>query len=297
MKRLIFLLLIISTFLAEISNAGELTKARPVYVVAHRINGIYNILLKKNQFKDMKKAINAGANIIEADFMADDSGNVFVEHDFINSTSTKFANWASAINSTAAENQSFVGIIFDIKTPHPDKVASIVAAARLCLDSRFQLIYSVAQLEDATQGAFNEVFSWSDSNEGIAIDYSDADPVHDFFLENQTDGFDHFFYGIGVSSLIPEPQSVNQNVKKAVFLRDSQKLYKKVYAWTYSNKNSMKKYFKMGVDGLIVDHMEGLEQTEKGVLKAIEVLSEINKENPGSIRLATRIDPIWKVFQ
>jgi len=244
----------------------------------------------------MEAAIEAGANMLEADFVADNDGSVFVEHDFINPTSTRFEDWAAALNVLAADNNGVAGIVFDIKAPRPEDVSAVVRAAREHLDRRLKRIYSTAKLGDARRGCFDEMLKDIEPNEGISIDCSDADPVHEFFMGKQTDEFSRFWYGNGRTSLLPEPRKVGQNLERALSLRDSRELCKKVYAWTYSNKDSMKKYLELGVDGLIVDHMEGFKHTEIGVKKAMEAIIEINEGRPGALRLADRSDAEWGVY-
>lgn len=294
--RIIFLLFVVLAATILTAECEELAEGRPVYVIAHRTNGVWKPLLGKNVFTDMEKSLAAGANMIEADFMVDDDGDIYLEHDFINRRSTPFADWAIAINDMAADNEGFVGILFDIKSPEGENVERIVTEARAQLDSRFKLIFSVAELEDAKKGSFTEVFTYPAFGEGISIDYSDAEPVHSFFENSAPEDFDNFWYGIGISSLLPEPASVEKNVKKAISLRDEKGLFKKVYAWTFAKKDSMKHYFELGVDGLIVDRLEGFEHTEVGVERALAAIREINQENPGSIRLANRNDACWVVY-
>ncbi|MCU1230955.1 MAG: protein of unknown function, putative Hemopexin domain, partial [Acidobacteria bacterium] len=120
-------------------------------------------------------------------------------------------------------------------------------------------------------------------NEGMAIDYeNDCGAVARYFTGL---GVKNYWYGDGISSLLPEPLSVRSSVQSGVNARGIFNEIRKVYVWSLANPDNIASYLDMGVDGILV------EANPAGSFTGAYVEATVGQVNSRSdIRLATRSD-------
>jgi hypothetical protein len=244
---------------------------RPFYAIAHHCNLV----------SDLRAALEAGANAIECDVEWDE--RLWVRHPAALKeplpSGTPLDEYLHVLRTEAhAQGESLALVIFDIKpTLTEDHVTELFSCARAELaDSGLNVVLTVPKNERV--GVFAGIVGSLGSHEAVGVDEED-DPqqVRERLLRA---GVTRGGYGNGIDSSLPHfaGGSMEEAVRRAVELRDSEGAFALVYRWTLNTKASMRTYLDLGVDGIMTDDLDDL----------LEVL----EEGPyrGAFRLARRGD-------
>lgn len=228
--------------LSALSSAAD--SARPVYVIAHRCNGLDSV---------KHVVANQEVNGIEADFSygrptSGTANRWVVDHDGVFAGSTDLDSWLTRI-AVGAPTLSL--IILDLKDPG-GPLGILYDKVRASLP-RINLLFSVGDYAERLQFSKIRERINADPRAGVAID-DDASPdlVRGFFAAH---GFRRAWYADGYSILVTPP-SVKKNVAAALRLRGDSSAIKGVYTWTYERESSIKEYLDMGVDAIMVNANE-----------------------------------------
>jgi hypothetical protein len=239
---------------------------------------IYSIAHRCNTPDDVKAAFREGANAVECDVNCYD-GRFYVQHDPL-SEGTDLSNFLIKIRKVADRlKKQFALIIFYLKeTINGPGLKQLHKMVRSLLSDRtgIKLIYSAASLSRGS--IFKGILQELDPHEALSIDENDYPLRVQHFFEKIDIG--RSCYGNGITAAVPEEFGgpIRESLQKAVLLKMRRHIIKFVYIWTIDLKSSMREYLDIGVDGIMTNHTDDLQ----------EVLRE--KKYSSAFRLATRSD-------
>jgi glycerophosphoryl diester phosphodiesterase len=255
-------------------------EARPFYLIAHKCNSP----------AEVEKAIRDGANAVECDLQYKPSKNVFVvNHDDVNN---REEDDLTTYLKEVKKNAALALIIFDCKksvASKPEIALNLLNTIKteLPYDTGINIIISVANYEN--KNFFRDIIDKLEEKSGVAIDQEDDPTIllnHFGLLEK------NYCYANGLSTdndfvdwgatVLGFKEKLRRSIIQALLHKVEYKI-KLVYVWTLLDKNLMKSYLCMGVDGILVDSVTDL----------VEVLNE--KEFKNSVKLATRNDNAFKL--
>ncbi|MCP4399080.1 MAG: hypothetical protein GY801_17485, partial [bacterium] len=233
---------------------------RPFYIIAHHVNNIASI----------SRVIGEGANAIECDIMHDD-GKFIVKHPLPDVStnpvplpiSVELVPYLRSMATIARNNNRLALVIFDCKESNPNLAVPLLETIRNHLTNvvHLNVLISVGSFNDrqflAPLAARLRTREGDHTlpPEGVAIDY-DNDParVSDFFLRLQ---IQKHAYGNGITSPLPAP-NVPPSIMEAVAHKSLRHGIRFVYVWTVDDRNSMRDYLRMGVDGIMTNNVREL---------------------------------------
>ena len=241
---------------------------RPFYLITHRRNSVGAVA----------KALRDGANAIECDIRYKKSRGVFV----VNHNHTRrykrdnLIPYLQGVNKLARRyGNRFALIIFDFKDDGGDKQAGgrLLKTIRehLTNETKINVLISVARYSQ--RHALDTIIPQLRPREGIAID-EDDDPVK-VLQHFQSQGVSNYGYGNGIFVLGID-RKIPKSIARALDLKQRFGKPKMIYVWTLAKKKSMRRYLRMGIDGIFVNKVKRLRK----------VLRE--KEFRSAIRLARR---------
>lgn len=267
----------------------KLRKARPVYLIGHRLNDP----------EDIGKGLAKGCNAIECDLKYDkDREQIFVNHDF--ETGDKFEDWLEqAKRLKDVYGEKFALIIFDCKFANDHKDRKLVAdvmrrvrkEAREALNqkgSKLNLLFSIASFKN--RDGFDGILGDLRKNEGIAIDESsEPDKVEKYFRSR---GVKNCWFANGMFTWLHGSQ-IFPSVERGCILRDTNGLIKKVYSWTVVMPYHMRFYINEARIDAIMVNVEGTiaGSAPPGRLDALRIIKDSNLA-----RFAKRSDPAFEVY-
>jgi glycerophosphoryl diester phosphodiesterase len=242
---------------------------------------LYSIAHRCNTPDDVQSAFSEGANAVECDVNCYD-GRFYVQHD-AGPEGTDLNDYLQKIKKVADSiKERFSLIIFDLKKtitgPGLKEVHGLVRS--LFSDGTgIKVIYSVSSLSRGL--IFRGILEEMDSQEGLSIDEDD----YPLKVQNFFEGIriERCCYGNGISAALPEEFGgpIRESLKKAVLLKMRRQVLKFVYIWTIDLKSTMRAYLDLGVDGIMTNHIDGLQK----------VLQE--KKYRSAFRLATQSDTLF----
>jgi hypothetical protein len=240
---------------SEVTNGTS--SLRPFYIIGH----------DPDTFEEAKEFVRSGANGIEPDvnILSDDTNELCVGHGPLlwagpaNKNSPKLTNFLASLHDLARSNTNFCLVYFDCKS----FAATTNLGVKLLTDIRTYLIgsnedrvnlsvvISVASLKD--KAIFSGIANSLNDREGLMVD-EDSCPseVSKYF---QTLNVSNQCYCDGITPFNPFLSlfSIRSAVRRGCELRDQKHELRLVGTWTVNNPRLMKKYIKMGVDGILVD--------------------------------------------
>ena len=251
-----------SIFFARAEAQGETSanspKApRPFYIIGHGAN----TLAKAKDYLD------AGANGLEVDvnLLGGPSNALCIGHGphlgtgAAGKDSVPLAEFLNGLHELARDNRNFCLVYFDCKTlaATPEHGATLLAAIRKYLtgDGGEHLdlltLISVGKLNE--KAMFANIAGRLGPREALMVDgYSDPAAVSAFFtganVTNQA-----FSDGIVPYNPFMSQFAVYGAVRKACRLRDERHQIRFVGTWSVNNPWFMKRYIRMGVDGIVAD--------------------------------------------
>lgn len=258
---------------------------KAVYVIAHRTNDL----------KDINNALQQGVNALELDVrygrmlggLTDLLGlgkhDWYVEHDFVNFTSSLLTTWLQHLRSLLSSHPRYQHqlalLIFDIKTV--ENLVLLRNLVRANIPNNISVIFSIGNF--AERFSILPLFNDTRPNEGFAIDY-DASPadVKNFFSDQS---INNYWYGDGMAAGFIEPSRVESNIRKAIELRSMLSAFKGVYTWTYANSTRIEFYLKLGIDGIMVNIAGNGQTLGNGLSDALAIIKKLPHK-----RLATSAD-------
>jgi glycerophosphoryl diester phosphodiesterase len=249
------------------SNSKRFT--RKIFIIAHECNDLKKPLL----------AMEQGANAIECDVWADESGKWFISHD--GSERQNLDQWLTATSEVAekfVEQLSF--IIFDIKKSIP--LHDLIDKINKKLPPELSRIYSVAKIRDAS--VFADIIPLLNNADKLSIDgENDPDEVKNFF---KSLNFSRCCYGNGVDSKFLNLEKHHSTLKEAARLRDSGN-FNLVYIWTVERKRTIRKSLtEDGVDAVMVN-LNG--KLIKPINRALKIIKKYNLELGSAPDLSAKI--------
>jgi len=232
--------------LEDIVRRGNL---KPMWIVAHRCN----------DEDDIAEALSEGANAIEFDVMSRFSGFIVQHHDSLDFHIPTIGEYLEAVMKNEAR---LVLLYVDYKGPDfsPDACARLVDRMRAAgiTASGIRVILSTASLDN--KGWFGGMPKESCIAPQVDEDNS-PDAAEEFF---RTSGFAHAWYGDGIAPLFNEPDRVEENIKRAIQLRDQGTVIRGAVIWTINKMSSMRNYLRLGVNAILTDDPDD----------AVEVINE-----------------------
>lgn len=268
---------------------------RPFYVIAHRCNNS----------GDIEKALTKGANAFECDVhYGEKDDNWCVNHDgYRPNHSITIEDWLTEAYENQKNNMCF--LYLDIKSQSflGNLIDHVHKCTKKYIDERkrpIYIIYSIDKLDKAKslfKENVNKLMSW----EGFTVDYNnDPDEVNRCFAEIRISGnneFNRFFYGNGVTALVPDSEKMHKNLRRACELRDSDDIIKKTYIWTIEKESTALKYLEIGVDAIMTNAGGGDVPRDK-IQNIFDAINEYNKKTSDThVRLATICDDPFTVFK
>jgi PLAT/LH2 domain len=266
-------------------SADAYTPPRPVYVIAHEVNGS----------NEIAGVIANGANAIEADFLWTGSTWV-VQHPkdiaHSNPVQSDLTKWLSALKAVAdQQGNEFAFVYFDIKNHllkdskanFATKINELYTQATAILPDDLNLLFSTSEYSD--REAFVQIVPKLTSHHGVAIDcHNNPNEVAAYFSGL---GVENVWYANGITSLLPERfagPKVRPSLATAVALRDKAGQIKKVCSWTYVRRDSIREqFFSRSLDATIVE--------KSAVVMTVQMV------NGGLTRLAKRNDQAFVVHR
>jgi hypothetical protein len=173
-------------------------------------------------------------------------------------------------------------MVFDMKDVGKKKIADLLNLIRTELTDTtgINIILSYAGWDERQR--FLTISDRLNSNEGLSIDaYNHPKSVAAFFEEI---GVTNNCYGNGITEWSPDiTNNIEESICKALMFKKRRGVIKLVYIYTLDKKSSMRKYLKIGVDGIMTNDVKDL----------VNVLrSKTFKER---IRLATRDENAFRI--
>jgi hypothetical protein len=240
---------------------------RPFYVIAHRCNDLEKV----------RTMVGLGTNAIECDIRPMEGPAEFV----VNHDTDLFGNrdalvpFLDGLVDLVRKNPHLALIIFDCKRAdamNSERLRELVRK-RLTDIIPVHVLFSIANFAD--RSFFQNLIADAREGEGFAIDQDD-DPgrVDQFFSDV---GITRNAFGDGIAVPVPKP-SLHGILLRAVAMKWSRRTFRMVYVWTLDDRDAMRDYVRMGVDGIFVNDVGEL----------ISVVQE--PAFADSIRLALRSD-------
>lgn len=242
---------------SKLIMSNSIAAPRPFYIIGH----------DPDTFPEAKEFIRCGANGIEPDVnvFADNTNELCVGHGPLlwagsaGNNSPNLTNFLASLHGLAKSDTNFCLVYFDCKS----FAATTNLGLKLLTDVRTYLIgsnedrvnlnviFSVATLKD--EAIFSGIAGQLGDREGLMVD-EDSSPseVSKYF---QALNVSNQCYCDGITPFNPLLSlfSIRSAVRKGCQLRDSGHQLRFVGTWTVNNPHLMKKYIKMGVDGILVD--------------------------------------------
>lgn len=245
---------------------------RPFYVIGHNPNTLAKV----------REALANGANAIEPDVNVyeDDADDLCISHGEGDEDAPSLVDFLRGLHDLAAQPGSPLAlVVFDCKprvaTPaHGERLLSAIRQ-HLTFDLDLTVVISVAKI--AHGAIFDRIADGLHAREGAVIDAEDDPAAAAAYLANR--GIAHACYGNGLSVLnsITGPY-YRYTLEHACGLKAAQFRPRFVYAWTVNDDDEIREYLRVGVDGLISDHVDKV--------RSIVLSSEFT----GVCRLAQRSD-------
>ena len=219
---------------------------RPFYLIAHRCNDL----------DKLRKMVRLGANAIECDIRPSSrSGEFVVNHDVsIFPQRDALGPYLDGLVAILRANPQVALIMFDCKDGTMDSARlRQLVRSRLTEVVAVNVLFSVSAFTD--RNFFLPLVVDMRPREGYAIDQDD-DPerVERFFADI---GIPRQAFGDGIAVPAPKP-SLHRIILRAVAQKWSRRRFRMVYTWTLADKDSMRNYLRMGVDGIFVNDVAEL---------------------------------------
>jgi hypothetical protein len=248
--------------------------SRPFYVIAHQVN----------ELDDIAHSISRGANAIECDISLNDSGAFVVSHPPDLFGSVDLNVYLDMVVTVARNNDHLALVCFDCKpsvADHPDLAVSLLTTIRERLSSQVSLVVLISVAGFPQRGFLGGLAGLLREREGVAIDEHDhPGEVASYFRDV---GIERHAYGNGTNALFLE-HDIGKSILDAVVLKASDRKGPRfVYVWTLNNRQSIRAYLRMGVDGVFVNFKGAL---AAGMRSIFEILVE--GEFRGMLHLAPR---------
>jgi hypothetical protein len=223
---------------------------RPFYAIAHHCNLV----------SDLRSALESGANAIECDVDWDE--RTWVRHPAVLKeplpSGTPLDEYLHALQSEARAHDELALVIFDIKpTMQREHVTNLFTRVREELGgSGLNVVLTVPQNERLP--VFADIVPLLGDAAAIGVDEED-DPEQVRECLRRA-GVMRGCYGNGIDSLLPHFTGgpMEDAVRRAVELRDTEQSFSLVYRWTLNTQASMRTYLDLGVDGIMTDHLDDL---------------------------------------
>jgi hypothetical protein len=252
----------------------------PVYIIAHN----------PNSPEEAEKVLALGVNGLEPDIHYDPrTRDLCISHSAPgeNDEPPSVPAYLRYVKSRLAQYPGLSLMLFDIKlegefyneVPIADWGMRLHEMANDILgDENLAIIYSVSKTSQC--GIFKKLGNALGTKEGLMIDQeSEVDDVIDALQPYISKGLRNTCYMDGRYAYLPDI-GMPANIKKAIERRSSTGLPRFVGAWVLYLESTIREYFKMGVDGMLV--------TDSSIKTAREVVA--SEQFAGALRLAERND-------
>jgi len=248
---------------------------RPFYVIAHRVNDIGSI----------GRVISGGANAIECDIRYV-GGRFIVSHDWTDFNSVGLVDYLQGMAVLARGDERLTLVIFDVKcNDDPNLAEHLLETIRTNLTDQVSISVLISVAEYNARQFLQPLACRLRENEAVAIDYDNYPTrVSDFFQSAPFPEDQRHAYGNGIDAFLPinllapnVPPSIMEAVAQKA-LAPNRLGIRFVYVWTLDDKDLMRDYFRMGVDGIMTNNVADL----------VAVVGE--REFQMNVRLATRDD-------
>ncbi|HET6369805.1 MAG TPA: PLAT/LH2 domain-containing protein, partial [Nitrospiria bacterium] len=226
---------------------------RPFYVVGHNPNTIQEVIA----------ALDAGANAVEPDVnvYSHNPRQLCISHGEGDNNAPTLTQFLNDLHAIALQRPQLSLVVFDCKpkvaTPQHGETLLQEIRNRLTFDIQLNVIISVSQLSEAA--IFTNIKTGLQPREGLMVD-EENDPVavSNFFTSV---GVTHQGFGNGISVLnnILGP-NVRPSMERACHFRASTNRIRFIYVWTVEQEDLLEEYIRIGVDGIITDHIPRLRQ-------------------------------------
>jgi len=257
-----------------------MTAPRPVYIIAHN----------PNTSEEVDHVLALGVNGLEPDIHYNaQTRDLCISHDLPGEGDDppSVPAYLKHVKSKLSEYPALAMILFDIKledafyneVPIADWGMRLHGMVNEILgDEDLTIIYSVSKLNQC--GVFKDLGHALKSKEALMIDQeSDVEDVMEAFQPYMSRGMNNICYADGRYAYLPD-FGIAGNIRKAIERRVLTGQPRFISSWVLYLENTIRDYFIMGVDGMIV--------TNDRIQTAREVVS--SEAFAGKIRLAQRSD-------
>jgi hypothetical protein len=213
---------------------------------------IWNIAHRCNNASDIESAVEARANAIEFDVMSDDG--FIVKHP--GSIDFSVPSLKAHLRSVMKHKKALSLLYVDYKGPSFSASSCKKVVARLVAagipGAGIRVVFSIASATHA--GCFEGL----PKADWIVPQLDEANTPAKVVQKLSALGFTRAWYGDGIASILPEPDRVEKNIRKAIKLRNAGGILRGVVIWTLKSEASMRRYLKLGVNAVLTDDPEDM---------------------------------------